>query len=200
MIACLGGAVPTERVAEVFASLSAPERRGDVKRATLQVLDSIRGNVEFQTTTYPAAFSGAALHIHKSGRPGGEIAVPPISSMRSDIGVAVNLNDESEYEGGELVLDVGGLEKTCRGAAGDCFTFPADGRGRILPVTRGQRLLLTFHVQSFVRQAARRYVLSDFAKVLRSLDGRGGAHVALFRRTYENLLRRWAEDAPAAVA
>jgi predicted 2-oxoglutarate/Fe(II)-dependent dioxygenase YbiX len=73
--------------------------------------------------------------------------------------------------------------------------FPADARTRVAGVRQGRRLLMTSRIQSFVRSAARRRVLFDFARALQTIepDARLAEQAARLRRTRDELLRHWAE-------
>jgi PKHD-type hydroxylase len=198
MLACVSGALPLETVATLRSAMEDHRR---AERATLELVKTLCESAAFQKAAYPADVGPPSLRLYDAGAPG-DVAAPSVAGMRSDLAVAVNLNDESEYEGGELVLEMGGFEKRWRGAAGAWIVHPVDARARVESVSAGRRCLLTFEVQSFVRDPAKRQVLRDLSSVLGSLEDHElvGPPAALLRRCYDDLLRHWAENGPFSVA
>ena len=68
--------------------------------------------------------------------------------LRCDIAVTVSLSERSSYEGGELVIDVAGVPQRWKGDAGDCILYPADTLHRVEAVTKGERVVAVFWIQS----------------------------------------------------
>ena len=208
---CIPGAVPIETIAAVnsaIAGLRAPRHAAlhrehpvpadganELEKGALKLVETLLGNGDFRRATHPADVGGLRLRLYEAGIEGDD-AVPALGGMRDDISVVVNLNDETEYEGGDVIVDMGGFENRWRGAKGDCIVYPADATRQVSMVKAGRRLLFTFEVQSYVRDASRRQVLLDFSSVLSSLDERGSGKPAavLLRRCHEDLLRHWAES------
>jgi PKHD-type hydroxylase len=198
MLVCVSGALP---IAAIAALRSAMEKARDTERVSFELAQTLCKDGAFQRATYPADIGAPSLHVHEPGRHD-EGAAPSTPGMRSDIAVIVNLNDEADYEGGDVVIEMSGFERRWRGSAGSWIAHPAGARTRVEAVTAGRRCLLTFELQSFVRDAAKRRVLGDLSSVLASLEQRklAGPPGALLRRCYEDLLRHWAESGPATIA
>ncbi|WP_369809252.1 2OG-Fe(II) oxygenase [Oceanicoccus sp. KOV_DT_Chl] len=59
--------------------------------------------------------------------------------MRRKISISIPLNDPSEYEGGELQFNAGGLLLTPDQEKGKALMFPSWMMHRVTPVTLGRR-------------------------------------------------------------
>jgi PKHD-type hydroxylase len=60
---------------------------------------------------------------------------------RSDASITVFLNEPSDYDGGELVVQGVFGEQRIKFAAGDAVLYPSSSLHRVEPVTRGERLV-----------------------------------------------------------
>jgi PKHD-type hydroxylase len=125
----------------------------------------------------------------------GALLGEPPDLIRCDIAVTVCINDGSEYDGGELVIDSAGAAYAWKGSAGDAIVYPADTLHRVNEVTRGARDVAVIWVQSMVRDPAQRRILFDLRSVLDSMDlaPEPSPHVETIRRTYFNLIRAWTD-------
>jgi predicted 2-oxoglutarate/Fe(II)-dependent dioxygenase YbiX len=72
-----------------------------------------------------------------------------MNGIRADYSVTIFLNDN--YEGGELVLDLGTekIEKKCK--PGTAFIYPTNFAHKINPVTSGSRYVIVLWMSSLVR-------------------------------------------------
>ncbi|KNZ33315.1 MAG: nuclease PIN [Methylibium sp. NZG] len=121
---------------------------------------------------------------------------------RTDISCTLFLADPASYDGGELVVQGGGVgsgagsgEQRTKLAAGAAVLYPGTRVHRVEPVTRGVRLASFFWIESMVRSEEQRRLLFDFdlqLMRLRERDGESAEAVAL-TGTYHNLLRQWAD-------
>jgi PKHD-type hydroxylase len=115
--------------------------------------------------------------------------------LRTDMAVTLFLTDPDDYEGGELVVEDGGINKAFKLKSGAMLLYPATSRHRVNPVTRGERIACIIWVQSLVADAAQRAILFDMDLAIQSLRPRvGDQDAALLALTgaYHNLLRQWA--------
>lgn len=122
---------------------------------------------------------------------------PDRSDFRTDLSVTIFLNDASDYDGGELLIDGSVAEEAVKLPRGAAVVYPATSLHRVGEVTRGVRLAAVTWVQSYVRDAGKRDVLSDIAAARDWLTAQpdGAVTEAADRacRAYTNLLRRWSE-------
>lgn len=115
--------------------------------------------------------------------------------VRTDLSGTLFLNEPSDYDGGELVIEGLPGRPRIKLPAGDLVLYSATTVHRVEPVTRGQRLASFFWLQSMVRDDGQRQLLHDMdmnLMALRKEHGDTEAVVAL-TGTYHNLLRMWAE-------
>ncbi|WP_434427085.1 Fe2+-dependent dioxygenase [Nannocystis pusilla] len=186
------GGRPTSRVAsEVDA-----EVEGEAGR---RLADALRAHPLFCLGVQPSAVAPVTFACHEMGRctdihppPGGERT----ALARVDAFATVLLSDPADYDGGELLIDSGYGDETYREGAGVCVVLPASASHRVAPVTRGTRWSGTLRVQSRVRDPAQREILYDMGCALHYLELFGGGTQAegdRLRRSYDGLLRLWAE-------
>jgi PKHD-type hydroxylase len=116
--------------------------------------------------------------------------------MRTDLSVTLFLAEPSEYDGGELALDLGGgAIHSVKLPAGAAFAYPTGALHLVRPVTRGRRLVAVFWVQSFARDQAVRELLFDLRAVSSSLSQQApeSRESQLVHKSLANLERRFAE-------
>jgi PKHD-type hydroxylase len=114
--------------------------------------------------------------------------------LRCDLSCTVFLSEPADYDGGELVVQVGGRDVAHKLQAGDAILYPAGSIHRVEPVTRGERIAGFFWVESMVRDTEQRETLYDLdltIQRLRAALGETPECVAL-TQTYHRLLRLWA--------
>ena len=126
-------------------------------------------------------------------------AIRPIDGadqrIRTDLSFTLFLNQASNYDGGELIIDdlFGG--RSIKLPAGDLVLYSASSIHHVTPVTRGERLAAFGWVQSMVREDGDRTLLFQLDAAIQRLPINGGARqVALeLSNVYHNLLRRWCD-------
>jgi len=169
-------------------------------RAVELLVGALQSHVPFQEATWPDAMMrplfarylpGMRYGDHVDGALLGE--APDL--IRCDVAVTVCINDSSEYDGGELVIDSAGMAYPWKGSAGDAIVYSADTLHRVNEVTRGARDVAVIWVQSMVRDAAQRRILFDLRSVLdsMSLAAEPTLQIETIRRTYFNLIRMWTD-------
>lgn len=116
-------------------------------------------------------------------------------AVRTDIAITLFLSDPQTYTGGELVMNMQGMEHAFKLDAGAAIAYPANTLHEVRPVTQGARYAAVFWVQSHVRDAAKRELLWDLDTAKRDIFGREGKSKAFdaVSRSHANLLRMWAE-------
>lgn len=170
------------------------------RRAVELLVGALQGHAPFQEATWPDAMMRPLFCRYQPGMRYGDhvdgalLGEPP-DLIRCDIAVTVCINDGSEYDGGELVIDTAGLAYPWKGSAGDAIVYAADTLHRVNEVTRGARDVAVIWVQSMVRDPAQRRILFDLRSVLDSIDlaPEPTLHVETIRRTYFNLIRMWTD-------
>lgn len=120
-------------------------------------------------------------------------SIQPLPNMvvRTDLSITVFLADPGEYEGGELVVNIMGAEKSVKGRAGDAFLYPTGVSHRVNAVHSGWRKVAIGWIQSLVASHEQREILFQLHTARSGiLKGAGrSAEFELINSAYENLLR-----------
>ena len=115
----------------------------------------------------------------------------PDARVRSDVSITVFLNDPSEYDGGELVIELPGGLREVKLAAGSAVAYSTYAVHEVKPVTRGCRLVAVTWAESRVRDPLMREVLFDLHAVSNALRETrpGSVEIRLLQKAVINLLR-----------
>ncbi len=117
---------------------------------------------------------------------------PPI---RTDLAMTVFLSDPSTYEGGELLIQVGGNTTAFKPAKGDAILYPCQYLHCVNEISAGERLAAVTWVQSHVKDPAQRQLLYQLNQIHASLyqQAPNAAETNLLLQTHSNLFRMWAD-------
>lgn len=122
-----------------------------------------------------------------------DAAVHPLSNMvvRTDISFTIFLSGPEDYEGGELVLNVLGVDQVIKGNAGDIVLYPTGITHRVNAVRSGWRKVAIGWIQSLVPNHEHRDILYKLLRARDSLLATTGRSLEfeLVNDSYENLLR-----------
>lgn len=116
--------------------------------------------------------------------------------IRSDLSCTLFLSNPDSYDGGELIVEEPGGERSVKLAAGSLILYPSSSVHRVAPVTRGTRLASFFWLQSMVRSNDERAILFDLDRAVQRVGtamGQGDRAAVELTGVYHNLLRRWAD-------
>jgi PKHD-type hydroxylase len=126
-----------------------------------------------------------------------DAAVHPLPNLvvRTDISMTLFLAEPDEYDGGELVVNMMGAERTVKGRAGDIFLYPTGVTHRVNAVSRGVRKVAVAWIQSLIADHEHRelvYKLQTARDGLLRATGRT-AEFELVNSACENLLRMFSQ-------
>ena len=176
------------------------ERGGaELEHITGILLGALRRHERFLSWVYPKQLHSLLASRYRQGMHYGphvdRALMGDTTVWRTDLSLTLFLNEPSEYDGGELALESGSGDIRVKLPARALVCYPTGQTHQVLPVTRGERLVVVAWIQSHVRDAAAREVLGDLAMALEAMRGREdqGHAYALVNKTHINLLRRWAE-------
>ncbi|MBK1647747.1 Fe2+-dependent dioxygenase [Rhabdochromatium marinum] len=115
--------------------------------------------------------------------------------FRTDLSLTVFLNPPEDYDGGELSIRTSFGERAVKLAAGHAVLYPSSSLHGVAPVTRGERLVALTWIQSYVRDPAQRELLYELNQAREHLlrEAPEAEHTACVDRSYNNLVRMWAE-------
>ena len=113
---------------------------------------------------------------------------PWMGSTRTDLSCTLWLNDG--YEGGELVID----DRKLKGKPGTCVVYDCGEPHEVLPVTAGERICAITWIQSRIRDAHKRQLVSNFRKLLAKMEKEKPDWFLEGGQVYSSLLRMWWEN------
>jgi PKHD-type hydroxylase len=116
----------------------------------------------------------------------------PTGSLRSDLSCTFFLNEPGAYEGGELIIQLGGRELKFKGAPGSAVVYPSNTLHEVRPVTAGERLVGLSFIESLIRDPAKRDILWHLNEVA-ALEGfnMSWENRTRLQHARNNLLRLW---------
>jgi PKHD-type hydroxylase len=162
-----------------------------------RVLEALERNTLFAAAALPRKIVPPLFNCYAGGETYGDHvdgAIRPLvesfDRLRTDLSATLFLSHPQEYDGGELVIQIGpgGIERV-RLPAGYLLLYPASFVHRVEPVRRGRRLASFFWIESMIRSNEDRALLWDLQLAIGSLPE---AHHPRLLGIYHALLRRWA--------
>ena len=166
-------------------------------RAATIVGEAIMRNGRFRSHVVPKHISSIIFSRHGEGMADGKhVDAPIMHGARADMSFTVFLNEPSEYDGGELIIEQPQGYQAIKLAAGQLAAYPSTTFNQVTEVTRGVRLCAVGWVRSLIRDPAARDLLADISSVRKTLSEKGsyGNEIDLIDKSFNNLVRRWAED------
>lgn len=112
---------------------------------------------------------------------------------RSDLSFTIFLSNPSSYDGGELVIEESGGDRSFKLQLNSALVYPSSTLHRVEKVTKGVRIVVVGWVQSLIRDPAEREILFDLDTARRSIFAQQGKTLEfdLITKSYVNLLRKW---------
>lgn len=166
------------------------------------VLDALEEHNRFISAALPARVFPPLFNRYSAGDAFGDHIDNALRQVpgtpfrvRTDISATLFLSDPDEYEGGELIFNIGDALQRVKLPRGSIALYPGSTVHRVTPVTRGERRACFFWVQSLVRDASRRALLFDMDWAIQELSSSNPDSEPLIALTgcYHNLLREWSE-------
>jgi PKHD-type hydroxylase len=176
----------------------------DMHSATLTQLNNLVMGKLVQHDVYRAAalpmkVAAPFYARYKKGMTYGDHVDDPImhadGPYRSDVSITIFLNDGSEYEGGELVVNTQFGPRKVKLPAGHAVMYPSSSVHHVAEVTSGQRLVAVTWVQSLIRDPAKRELLYDLYQVREKMlsNAPDDDDTKKLDRSYVNLIRMWGD-------
>jgi len=198
-----GRATAGAQSATVKRNTQLPETSAAATEAGEVVLQALAGSALFLSAAlplkiFPPLFNryvegdGFGAHIDNAIR---AVRGAPVR-VRTDISCTLFLSEASDYDGGELVIELPFGAQEVKLSAGDLALYPASSLHRVNTITRGARVASFFWLQSMVRDDGERALLFDLDQSIQALAAaHGHEHGEVVRLTglYHNLMRRWAD-------
>lgn len=166
----------------------------------MSMVQALSSHNEFSAATYAKKI--LPFIISKSENSGGygdhidDALMHDQELVRTDISCTTFLSEPDSYQGGELVMTLGGAELSYKLSAGDAIIYPSTTLHRVNPVTQGSRLAALTWIESYVASAAKRELLYDLDCARKEIMQSQGKTKAfdLVTKSHANMLRRWAQS------
>ena len=183
----------------VKANEQSDGRNPKTQEARKLVQEALQANVTVALAVMPSHIRPILFSRYREGMSYGAHIDDAIMGRgqlaRSDVSMTLFLNAPEDYDGGELVMAMGGSELTYKLPAGSAVFYPSTTLHRVAEVTRGRRDVAVTWIQSIVRSAEQREVLYDIDRVRRGLFQEKGKtqEFDLLSKTHANLMRLWSD-------
>ena len=174
-------------------------RSQDVQQLNNLVMTRLVENPIYRAAALPMKVAAPYYARYAQGMSYGDHVDDPImhadTPYRSDISITIFLNDKTDYEGGELVINTQYGEHSVKLAAGDAVMYPSSSVHHVNEVTGGTRLVAVTWLQSLVREPAKRELLYDLYQVKEQLlrTAPDDDNTKRLDRSYVNLIRMWGD-------
>jgi len=169
-------------------------------KATSQLLhNALVRSPEFMEFAFPVAMAPPLITRYKPGMKYGAHADAafiqlPGATIRSDLSATIFLNEPSDYEGGELLVQHSDAELKFKLKPGEAIIYPSTSFHQVVPVTKGERLVAITFIQSRIKDPFKRYTLFELNEVA-ALEGNNmdPVNYARLQLVQQNLLREWSD-------
>lgn len=122
-----------------------------------------------------------------------EALFPSTPPIRSDLSCTIFLNPPGDYDGGELVIQLGAQELAYKLDPGQAILYPSTTIHQVAPVTRGVRIAAITWLQSWIADAQQRELLVQLEEA-RARAGTADARLTVLLASLRaNLFRMWAD-------
>ncbi|RDY66350.1 Fe2+-dependent dioxygenase [Lysobacter soli] len=180
-------------------NLQAPQEDPANQRIALIARDALMRFGELRVFAQPRTMARTTVVRYEPGMNYGwhvdEALFPSTPPIRSDLSCTLFLNDPSEYDGGELTIQLGAQELAYKLEPGSAILYPSTTIHRVTPVTRGVRIAAITWLQSWVADSNQRELLVQLEEA-RGLAASGGDRQrlqVLLESLRTNLFRMWAD-------
>ncbi|QFU74526.1 Fe2+-dependent dioxygenase [Halioglobus maricola] len=163
------------------------------------VLNALRRSEEFRAGTQPKQLHSLLISRYEPGMDYGyhvdNAMMGRDVQWRTDISMTLFLNHPDDYDGGELSFESGSGDFRFKRNPRSIIAYPSTTLHRVMPVTRGERIVVVAWIHSLVRDAGVREMLYDLTTIRNNIFKRSGKcrEFDLAAKTYTNLLRQYAE-------
>jgi len=93
-----------------------------------------------------------------------------LDGMKTDYSVTCFLSSPDEYEGGELVIEVGGKELEYKLNPGQAIIYQTGLHHSVRKITKGERKVVTWWFCSMIDNSKNREIIIEYSKLLAKLE------------------------------
>jgi PKHD-type hydroxylase len=89
-----------------------------------------------------------------------------MDGIKSDYSVTCFLNSPDEYEGGELIIKVGGKELEYKLQPGQAVIYPTGLEHKVNKIVSGSRKVVVFWMESLIHDSRIRSIITEYCEIL----------------------------------
>lgn len=163
------------------------------------ITGALLGNEQFKSAVLPHKLLVPHYSKYTPGMRYGPHTDNPIMGtslrIRSDLSITIFLNEPSDYEGGELVVQTDGGQASAKLPRGDAIVYETGALHWVNEITRGERLVAVTWIQSMIADPRRRRIVAELDWVARNINQKlpeSNEVVVLLKNTQE-LIRLWTQ-------
>ena len=187
----------TNRESTVKRNLQAPQQDEANAHMAQLVREALFRHHDFRVFAQPRSMARATAARYEPGMTYGwqvdEALFPSTPPMRSDLSCTIFLNPPADYDGGELVMQMGQQELAYKLEPGAALLYPSTTLHQVAPVTRGVREVAITWVQSWIADAQRRELMIQLEEAKARAGTRDARLLLLLESLRTNLFRMWAD-------
>ncbi len=187
---------------KVKNNLQLPENTPVARELGDMILSALSQNPIFMSAALPLKIFPPLFNCYQGGQSFGvhvdnairQVPGTPVK-VRTDVSMTLFLNEPSDYDGGELIIEDTYGSHNVKLPAGSMVLYPSTSLHRVTPVTRGRRLASFFWLQSMVGSDEKRSLLFDMDMAIQALRGKveDSQEIVQLTGVYHNLIRQWAQ-------
>ena len=162
------------------------------KNLSKLIIKKILSNPLIKSFSLPKNIHGIMFTKSKKGmKYGRHIDNAFMSSGRSDLSFTIFINEKTNYEGGELIVDNINSENIFKLNSGEILIYPSTYLHAVKEIESGVRIVCVGWIESYVKSSEEREYLFDIDAGARSLLSKYGRSddLDLIFKSYSNLLR-----------
>lgn len=117
-----------------------------------------------------------------------------VDQARRDLSFTLFLNNPSEYEGGELILNIPPEQKRVKLEAGSIFIYPTKYLHEVKEVTKGERMVCVGWIESYIKKDSEREMLMHIVKAIRHVKNNDKSKsIEELNIAYQNLKKHFGD-------
>ncbi len=187
----------TNRDSTVKRNLQAPQEDAANARIAETARAALFRHGDLRVFAQPRTMARTTVVRYEPGMTYGwhvdEALFPSTPPLRSDLSCTIFLSPPGDYDGGELMIEMGSETLAYKLQPGQAILYPATTIHQVAPVTRGTRIAAITWLQSWVADAQQRELLVQLEEA-RARAGTGDERLTvLLASLRSNLFRMWAD-------
>lgn len=187
----------TNRESTVKQNLQAPQDDPANEQIALIARQALFRHPELRTFAQPRSLARTTVARYEPGMTYGwhvdEALFPSTPPIRSDLSCTTFLNPPGDYDGGELVMQLGAQELAYKLEPGQAILYPSTTIHQVAPVTRGVRIAAITWLQSWIADAQQRELLIQLEEARARAGVADPRLTVLLASLRSNLFRMWAD-------